>query len=83
MVGGRNEDGADTSSKDSSRLSPSSVPIPVHSLSMGDAWRALAVVESSPSEERETEWNDETDETCAWPGLRRIPSTAESLVRED
>jgi hypothetical protein len=55
VIGVRNEDGAETSSKDSSRLSPSSVPVPVHSRSMGDACGAPVVAESPPSEESETE----------------------------
>lgn len=76
--GGRNEEGAETFSKDSSRLSPSSVPVPVHSRSMGNACRAPGVVaESSPSEESETEWNDETEEACMWPWARRMPSEGE------
>ena len=36
-MGGRKEEGAETFSKDSSRLSPSSVPVPVQSRSMGNA----------------------------------------------
>ena len=66
-MGGRNADGADTSSKDSSRPSPSSVPVPVQSRSMGGACGAPAAAESPPSEESETEWNDETDDTGTWP----------------
>ena len=57
-MGGRKEEGAETFSKDSSRLSPSSVPVPVQSRSMGNACSALAPqtdAESSPSEESETE----------------------------
>jgi hypothetical protein len=50
VMGGRNEDDADTSSKDSSRLSPSSVPIPVHSRSKGGAYRTLVIAESLASE---------------------------------
>src|SRR6266850_325151 len=55
---GRKE-GAETFSKDSSRLSPSSIPIPVHLCCVGNIFRALApvgVVDSEslpPSEERE------------------------------
>jgi hypothetical protein len=75
VVEGRNEEGAETFSKDSSRLSPSSVP--VHSRSMGNACKAPGVAESSPSEESETEWSDETEEACMWPWARRIPSEDE------
>jgi hypothetical protein len=75
VVGGRKEEGAETFSKDSSRLSPSSV-VPVHSRSMGNACKAPGVAKSSPSEESETEWNDETEEACMWP--RRRPSEGRS-----
>jgi len=78
-MGGRKEEGAETFSKDSSRLSPSSVP--VHSRSMENACRAPAlpgVVKSSPpSEERETEWREETDEAGTCPWARRVPSDGE------
>jgi hypothetical protein len=50
VMGGRNEDDAATSSKDSSRLSPSSVPVPVHSRSKGDAYGTPAAAESLASE---------------------------------
>jgi hypothetical protein len=70
-MGGRKEEGAETFSKDSSRLSPSSVPVPVHSRSIGNACRAPAphgVMKSSPpSEERETEWREETEEADTCP----------------
>lgn len=79
-MGGRKDEGADTFSNDSSRLSPSSVPVPVHSRSMGNACRAPDVVESSPSEESETEWNDETEEVCTWPWARLVPSDGETSV---
>jgi len=52
---GRKDEGAETFSKDSSRLSPSSVPVPVHSRSMGNTCRAPGVAKSSPSEDSETE----------------------------
>jgi hypothetical protein len=50
VMRGKNEDDADTSSKDSSRLSPSSVPVPVHSRSKGDAYRTPVFAESLTSE---------------------------------
>jgi len=50
----RKEEGAETFSKDSSRFSPSSVPVPVKSRSMQCA--APTGAESSASEESETEW---------------------------
>ena len=67
--GGRKDEGADTFSKDSSRLSPSSVLATVHSRSMENACRGPTpwAVGSPPSEDRETEWKDETDEAGAWP----------------
>ena len=76
---GRNDEGAETFSKDSSRLSPSSVPVPVHSRSMGNACSVPGVVAESspPSEESETECNDETEEACMWPWARRVPSKGE------
>ena len=55
VIEGREEEGAEMFSKNSSRLSPSSVPVPVHSRSMGNACKAPGVAESSPSEESETE----------------------------
>ena len=70
VMGGRKDEGADTFSNDSSRLSPSSVLATVHSRSMENACRGLTAmpVRSPPlSEERETEWKDETEEACAWP----------------
>ncbi len=69
VMGGRKDEGADTFSNDSSRLSPSSVPAIDHSRSKENACRGLTptAVGSPPSEERETEWKDETDEACAWP----------------
>jgi hypothetical protein len=76
----RKEEGAEMFSKDSSRLSLSSVPVPVHSRSMGNACKAPGVVKSSPSEESETEWNDETEEACMWPWIRRMPSEGERSV---
>ena len=81
-MGGRKKDGGETFSKDSSRLSPSSVPVSVHSRSMGNTCRApmpAGVVESSspPSEERETEWKEETDEAGTCPWTRRVPSEGE------
>ena len=77
--GGRNDEGAETFSKDSSRLSPSSVPVPVQSRSMGNAWRVpgVAAESSPPSEESETEWNDETEEACMCPWARRMLSVGE------
>ena len=51
---GKKEEGAETFSKDSSRFSPSSVPVPVKSRSMQCA--APTGAESSASEESETEW---------------------------
>jgi hypothetical protein len=77
--GERNDEGAETFSKDSSRLSPSSVPVPVHSRSMGNACRVpgVAAESSPPSEESETEWSDETEEACMWPWARRMPSEGE------
>ena len=80
-MGGKKVVDAERFSKDSSRLSPSSVPVPVHSRSMGNACRPPTPVdeESSPSE-RETEWKEETDEagTCLW--ARRVPSDGEKSV---
>jgi hypothetical protein len=69
VMGGRNDEGADTFSNDSSRLSPSSLLATVHSRSMENACRGLigTAVGSPLSEERETEWKDETEEACAWP----------------
>lgn len=69
VMGGRKDEGADTFSNDSSRLSPSSVLATVHSRSMENACRGLTptTVGSPASEERETEWKDETEEACAWP----------------
>ena len=70
VMGGRKDEGADTFSNDSSRLSPSSVLATVHSRSIENACRGLTAmpVGSPPlSEERETEWKDETEEACAWP----------------
>jgi hypothetical protein len=69
VMGGRKEEGADTFSKDSSRLSPSSVPATVQSRSMENACRGPkpTKVGSPPSEDRETEWKDETDDACTWP----------------
>jgi hypothetical protein len=69
VIGGRKDEGADTFSNDSSRLSPSSVLATVHSRSMANACRGLTgtAVGSPLSEERETEWNDETEEACACP----------------
>ena len=69
VMGGRKDEGADTFSKDSSRLSPSSVPATVHSRSMENACMGLkpTAVGSPPSEDRETEWKDETDEACTCP----------------
>jgi hypothetical protein len=79
---GRNDEGAETFSKDSSRLSPSSVPVPVHSRSIGNACSAPGVVAESspPSEESETEWNDETEEAWMWPWVRRTPSEGETSL---
>ena len=69
VIGGRKDEGADTFSNDSSRLSPSSVLATVHSRSMQNACNGPmpGVVRSSPSEESETEWKDETEEAWAWP----------------
>ena len=69
VMGGRKDEGADTFSNDSSRLSPSSVLDTVHSRSMANACTGLTgtAVGSPESEERETEWKDETEEACAWP----------------
>lgn len=83
-IGGRKEEGAETFSKDSSRLSPSSVPVPVHSRSIGNACRPPPPdgIKSSPSES-ETEWKEETDEagTCFW--ARRMSSEGERSARVD
>lgn len=83
VMGGRKDEGADTFSKDSSRLSPSSVLATVHSRSMGNACRGPTptAVGSPPSEERETEWKDETDEAGAWPLPRRMGIDSLSLLR--
>ena len=77
VMGSRKEEGADTFSNDSSRLSPSSVHV---SLSMGSACRAPGVAKSSPSEESETEWNDETEDACTCPWARRMPLDGERSV---
>jgi hypothetical protein len=82
-MGGRKEEGAETFSKDSSRLSPSSVPVPVQSRSMVKAWRASGVATSSPSEESETEWKEETEEAGTWPCARRVPSGGKRPVSLD
>jgi len=82
-MGGRKEEGAETFSKDSSRLSPSSVPVPVQSRSIGNAASVLAPpngAESSPSEESETEWKEETEEAATCPWARRAPSVGERSV---
>jgi hypothetical protein len=79
-MGGRKEEGAETFSKDSSRLSPSSVPVPVQSRSIGNAVTVLAPpngAESSPSEESETEWKEDTEEAATCPWARRAPSIVE------
>ena len=72
--GGRRRKAQRTFSKDSSRLSPSSVPVPVQSCSIGNAVSVLAPpngVESSPSEESETEWIEDMEAaTCPW--TRRV-----------
>lgn len=46
---------------------------------MGNACSAPGVVAKSspPSEESETEWNDETEEACMWPWARRMLSERE------
>lgn len=46
---------------------------------MGNACSAPGVVvkSSPPSEESETEWNDETEEACMWPWARRMLSEGE------
>jgi len=83
VMGGRKEEGAETFSKDSSRLSPSSVPVPVQSRSIGNAVSVLAPpngAESSPSEESETEWKEETEEAATCPWARRAPSVGERSV---
>jgi hypothetical protein len=69
-MGGRKEEGAETFSKDSSRLSLSSVPVPVQSRSMGNACsepRPPTCAWSSPSEESETEWKEDTEEAVTCP----------------
>ena len=82
-MGGRKEEGAETFLKDSSRLSPSSVPIPVHSRSIGNAVSVLAPpngAESFPSEESETEWKEDMEEATTCPWARRAPSIVEMSV---
>ena len=81
-MGGRKEEGAETFSNNSSRLSPSSVPVPVQSHSIGNAVSVLAPpngAESSPSEESETEWNEDTEEAATCPWARRAPSIVKSV----
>ena len=82
-MGGRKEEGAETFSNDSSRLSPSSVPVPVQSRSIGNAVSVLAPpngAELSSSEERETEWKEDTDEVAMCPWTRRAASIVEKSV---
>ena len=75
------EEGAETISKESHRLSPSSVPVPVQSCSMGNAVSAAAPptgAESSPSEVSETEGKEETE--AAYPWAHRVPSVVKRPV---
>jgi len=81
--GGDKEEGAETFSKDSPRLSPSSVPVPVQSPSIGNACSAPAPqtgAESSPSDGKVTEWKGGTEEAVTCPLVRCVPSVEERLV---
>ena len=66
------KEGAETVSKDSSRLSPTSVPVPTEPRTMWNACSTMAptCAESPPSEESAAEWKDEgghvpLDTSCA------------------
>ena len=81
--GGR--EGTETVSKDSSIVSPSSVPVPVQSRSMGNVVSALVPptgAELSPSEESKTEWKEDREEAATCPLARRVPSVVEGSVSE-
>jgi len=64
------EEGAETFSKDSPKLSPSSVPVPVQSRSIGNTCSAPAPptgAESALSDGRETEWKVGIEEAATCP----------------